>query len=83
MHHTPEWQARIDAAQELTHETIGGREYERVKYGTEVPNPKCHCWDCGVEIGQYHVIPCCVELCPVCGGQALGCSCYVAPKAAQ
>jgi hypothetical protein len=83
MNHTPEWQARIDEAQEQTHETIAGKRYERVKYGGEVENPKPQCRDCGVDVGQYHVITCCVEQCPVCAGHAHGCDCYAAEGPVQ
>jgi hypothetical protein len=80
---SPEWQRRIDEAQEITHETIAGRQYERKPYGCEVDDPKPQCRDCGVDVGQYHVIACCVERCPACGSQAYGCDCYIAEGPVQ
>jgi hypothetical protein len=77
---TPEWQALIDEAQTETHETIGGQSYPRRPYGCEVANPRAQCRDCAVEIEQLHVVGCCVELCPACGGQALSCSCHEASE---
>ncbi len=33
------------------------------------------CWDCGVPEGHLHQWGCCLECCPFCGGQLLGCRC--------
>lgn len=31
--------------------------------------------DCGAKMGQYHHVGCDCEICPVCGGQLIGCDC--------
>jgi hypothetical protein len=73
---TPAWQRRIDDAQLETHTEIAGKEYERVRYGSEAaPLPYSHCPDCAVERGQLHIRNCDAEACPACGAQALGCDC--------
>jgi hypothetical protein len=75
---TPEWQAKIDEAQEEPTVAIGGGIFNRVRYGEEYGprfDYKPACWDCGCELGQVHVTTCSVERCPVCSGQASGCGC--------
>lgn len=70
------WQDKIDAAQlEATVEMSGG-VYQRIRYGADYPNGLDQCRDCSVEHGQRHVQGCCVERCPRCGGQMLGCPCW-------
>lgn len=34
-----------------------------------------YCDDCGAAQGEYHLLNCDLELCPICGGQALTCDC--------
>lgn len=73
--HTPPWSKRIEEAQEHTHDTIGGVKYTRIAYGLDYPDAKTRCRDCGVAHGQLHVVGCCVERCPRCKDQAIGCGC--------
>lgn len=76
----PGWQARIEAAQKVTHyTTLDGRVLARIRYGDEpgigdiADKP---CYDCGALKGQYHVGPVCgLERCPNCGGQLSSCDC--------
>lgn len=70
-----QWAKRIAEAQEDTHETIGGKRYARVPYGNEFERCGETCRDCGVQKGQLHVVTCCIERCPCCGEQAIGCGC--------
>lgn len=69
------WQQRIDEAQDVEDVEIAGSSYPRVPYGGEVRNPKPRCRDCGVQIGQLHILSCCIELCPICKGQLISCGC--------
>lgn len=67
--------ARKAAAQLKTHIRFCGIPYRRVPYGQDYPTGLPQCRDCGVEHGQLHVPTCCVERCPVCTRQAIGCDC--------
>ena len=72
------WPARILEAQTQAHYVIFGKELGRVRYGSEEEDwgaDKRPCHDCRVIKGQFHVVGCDVERCPVCGGQVIGCDC--------
>lgn len=69
------WAARKAEAQRKTHVHLCGIPYERVPYGSDYPDGAKTCRDCGVEHGQLHAPTCCVERCPICSGQAIGCGC--------
>lgn len=45
------------------------------------PDPKIRCHDCGIAAGGVHHDGCDMEICPLCGGQFLGCSCLVSEAA--
>jgi len=62
---------------------IGGAFFEPIRWGDErrsshwvVDFP---CRDCRTPIGGVHHPGCCVERCPACLGQALGCPCFGDP----
>ena len=73
------WPAQIEAAQDVLTYMIGGKEYPRIRYGSEdddwgADSGPCH--DCAVLKGQFHVGPMCdVERCPCCKGQVFSCDC--------
>lgn len=77
---TPDWPAKIAAAQSINAVFVEGVTYLRIPFGMEpwwdevCPPPTAHCRDCGVLPGEWHVSGCCVECCPICReGQRLIC----------
>ncbi len=73
-----EWPARIEQAQKITTYVIGGKSFERIRYGDE-PNDwganEHPCGDCAIVKGQFHVPSCDIECCPSCKEQAISCDC--------
>jgi hypothetical protein len=64
---------------------IGGEDFEPIRWGKERDSRKrvidFDCRDCGTPPGGVHHPGCCVERCPACRGQALGCPCFYDPDA--
>ena len=58
---------------------IGGRAYAPIPWGQELrPRHRYEpeeCRDCGTPLGGVHHPGCCMERCPACHGQAIGCDC--------
>jgi hypothetical protein len=57
-----------------------------IRYGSERHVHGDHpapCHDCGAMDGGFHHDGCCVEECPACGGQRLGCGCNLALRPAR
>jgi len=62
---------------------IAGKAYAPVRFGQE-RGPRLRfepeeCRDCKTPLGGVHHPGCCVERCPACLGQALGCPCFAEP----
>jgi hypothetical protein len=55
-----------------------GKKMAPVPYTPNDSNIRCH--DCNVAYGGFHHIGCDMETCPNCGGQFLGCSCFINTK---
>jgi len=49
-----------------------------VPYTPNDSQVRCH--DCNIQEGGFHHVGCDMELCPRCGGQFLGCSCFVSKE---
>lgn len=72
------WPEKIQAAQLQMTYVIGGKEYPRIRYGEEQDDWGANehgCHDCRVVKGQFHVIGCDGEECPVCHCQVISCTC--------
>ena len=55
-----------------------GRNIQRLRAGNRdgiLPGERCP--DCGAMYGYLHHVNCDMEVCPVCGGQLLSCSCPI------
>jgi hypothetical protein len=80
------WPDRIRESQEIRTIGRGGQDHARVRYGHEPEDwgaDKGPCHDCAVIKGEFHVVGCDVERCPVCDGQAIGCECSHDDDAAE
>jgi len=69
------WPAKLKKAQQ---QSTYLANVPRIRYGDEKFDwgaDKKPCGDCFVLKGEYHAPGCDIEECPVCHGQALGCSC--------
>jgi hypothetical protein len=72
------WPEQIELAQKFTTIVLNGKEFPRIKYGSESDDwgADSHpCGDCAVLKEQFHVQSCDIEECPCCGGQLLSCDC--------
>ena len=62
---------------------IDGRTYAPIRWGQELrPRHRYEpeeCRDCGTPLGGAHHPGCCMERCPACHGQAIGCGCVSEP----
>jgi hypothetical protein len=75
-----EWPSFIVGAQTDLIYVIGGKTYERIRYGSESEDwgsDSRPCHDCAVIKGQLHVRGCDAEECPECHGQVLACDCPI------
>jgi hypothetical protein len=72
------WPKKIQKAQKHPSVLIHGKEFERIRYGSEKDDWGANehgCHDCRVIKAQVHVWDCNGEKCPNCGGQLISCDC--------
>ncbi len=81
-HAEADFQRRLQAAQLETTIEIGGKEFDRLPWGTGLPGRRKDC-SCGAPHGWLHQQPCQHEVCPLCRGALLECGCQDAPAARQ
>lgn len=53
------------------------KEDEQESYYTSTSYLCDYCDDCYAKQGEYHLVHCDLERCPICGGQALSCDCQL------
>ena len=72
------WGAFLRRSQKNPRYVIGGKPMERVRHGADAAEGETvpTCRDCAAAPGQFHVPGCCLERCPRCSGQAIGCECF-------
>ena len=72
------WGAFLRRSQKNPCYVIDGKPMPRVRYGADDPEGEVvpPCRDCAAARGQFHVPGCCIEDCPKCGRQAIGCECF-------
>ena len=72
------WGAILRTSQKNPCYVIDGKSMPRVRHGAEAAEGETvpTCRDCAAAPGQFHVPGCCIEVCPRCGGQAIGCECF-------
>jgi len=72
------WDKVIAEAQDQRTYSIGGVLFDRIPFGEDFngePTDNAGCRDCAAAPGQLHVVHCCLEQCPRCETQAIGCGC--------
>ena len=72
------WDRVLAEAQDERTYSIGGEVFERIPFGKDYAGEASDaesCRDCAAARGQLHVPICCLEQCPCCGAQAIGCYC--------
>lgn len=72
------WNDVLAEAQTDRTYSIAGEVFERIPFGEDhagKASDAASCRDCAAARGQLHVPICCLEQCPRCGGQAIGCDC--------
>ncbi len=73
----------LQAAQDETHLTCGGKSYAKIAYGSEtfrhpVEADREPCRHCRTIKGKFHEDSCDYEQCPKCGDQLMSCGCEFA-----